>query len=205
MITIDDREPDSIINKIKNKKVERLEVGDYIINNLLIERKVPHDFLQYPSSSFKKNRFWRQLERMKNLEGYQSCIIIVSRDRKSSLDYLSKKRKRRNAKIIMFEIIIRSYHIPIIQLKDIDELVRFLEKCDEYSNISLPIPREKNKTDKKFESLTLIDGVNLDISKRLLDHFLTIKNIALADKKELKKVEGIGLKMADNIISFFSE
>ena len=133
MIIVDYREPDIITNKIKNKKVKKLDVGDYIVGNLMIERKVPHDFLHYPSKSQNRNRFWRQLERMKNLDGYQPCIAIVDKHRKSSLNYIGKHNKTVGTKLKMFKIILLTYGIPIIQFRNNNEFIRFLEICDKDS------------------------------------------------------------------------
>lgn len=204
MIVVDDREPDLIINKIKNKKIERLKIGDYIVGNIVIERKIPSDFFHHPFPNKCKDRFWRQMEKMKNLDGYQPCIAVINGYSKSSLNYLSMKYRKDNTKLRMFRSIIQLYNVPLIQFRDIKEFTRFLNMCDREKICDLPIPIEKTKTEKKFESLALIDGVDLNISKELFNRFTTIKNIMLADKDDLKGIKGIGFKTANNIFEFFN-
>ena len=133
MIIIDDREPDIIINMISNKMVMRLDVGDYIVNNILIERKSVHDFLHWPSKSYRKDRFWRQMKRMKNMNKYQPCIAIINGGHKSSLNYRSKKKKN-TIKLKMFREIIQTYNFPIVQFIDNVEFINFLKICDVSKN-----------------------------------------------------------------------
>src|SRR3989338_2343698 len=64
MIYVDYREPEKIIELLKKNnavKVAKLEVGDYIIDGVVIERKTIVDFL----SSLASGKIFEQVERLR--------------------------------------------------------------------------------------------------------------------------------------------
>ena len=65
MIICDDRESGNI-RKDLDCIVKRLDIGDYIIGDLLIERKTPADFF----NSLFDRRLWTQLQNLKDAKGY---------------------------------------------------------------------------------------------------------------------------------------
>lgn len=194
MIIVDCEEPNDIISKIPNKKIEKLYAGDYIVNDLLIERKSLIDFY----NSVVSNRLWRQLDRMKNLDEFQSCLAITG-------DLFGNVGHNGSSFIInAFKTVIQFYKIPIVQFTDIDEFVNFLNICDREEKEKGDLYKEQNIDDRKIISIAMIDGMDLRISQNLLDYFSTIKNIAMAGKKKLKKVKDVGPKLASNIFDFFN-
>jgi len=84
----DDREPElQLLVDINNLGIEfvkeRLRVGDYVYNNLLIERKTIDDF----ANSILDKRLETQVEKMK--QSKKLCFIIVIgsiKDRKSEIN-----------------------------------------------------------------------------------------------------------------------
>lgn len=203
MIIIDDREPLEIKDKIENKKIERLEVGDYIIGDFLIERKSNHDFI----NSILSKRLWIQLSNMKHLEDYKSCLIIIENLWKP---FANKKINYGDNMIFgAFRTIIQSYQIPILQFENNTDFILFLKICDKKKNKKkdfLPLPKKKTISidDKKIMSLSYIEGISIKSSKKLLENFGSIKNISNIDESEFLKLEGIGKKLAGNIHRFFN-
>jgi ERCC4-type nuclease len=203
MIIIDDREDKYIQSCIEEKNIIRLEAGDYIVKDLLIERKSPNDFV----SSILNRRIFSQLINMKENNQYKPLLAITGNVWRG----LADKRIQNGSSMIFgtFKTIVKDFEIPIIQFDNEKDFIFFLKICDKEKNKKksyLSLPKKKAITDreKKLASLTYIDGVSVEIAKKLLSQFSTIKNISNVDKSEFLQIEGIGKKLSDNIFNFFN-
>jgi len=65
------------------------------------------------------------------------------------------------------------------------------------------LPRLKSHENPKIAMLTAIPGIGVKKAEKLLEHFGSIQRIANASISELKRVEGIGEKIAREIYRFF--
>ena len=124
-VIVDSREPQEIKNKL-DCEVQKLEVGDYIVGNLLIERKAPSDFV----ASIISKRLWNQAAELKEIksQNYQSMIAIVGDVWRGLAD-----RRIRNGSSMIFgayKSLIMSYRIPIITFGDVYDFIDFIKCCD---------------------------------------------------------------------------
>ena len=204
MIIIDDREDKYIRELLKSEsEVIRLEVGDYIIDDLIIERKSPTDFI----SSLLDKRIFRQLINMKENNQYKPLLAITGNIWRGLAD-----RRIKNGSAMVFgslKSIVEDFEIPIIQFDNEKDFVSFLKICDKDRKekkyyLALPKKRAISDDDKKIVSLTYINGVSVKIAKNLFLKFKTVKNISNADISEFLEMENIGKKLASNIKNFFN-
>ena len=204
MIIIDDREDKYIRELLKSEsEIIRLEVGDYIIDDLLIERKSPTDFI----SSILDRRIFRQLINMKENNQYKPLLAITGNIWRGLAD-----RRIKNGSAMVFgslKSIVEDFEIPIIQFDNEKDFVSFLKICDKDRKekkyyLALPKKRAISDDDKKIVSLTYINGVSVKIAKNLFLKFKTVKNISNADISEFLEMENIGKKLASNIKNFFN-
>jgi len=200
MIIIDNREPENI-RKDLDCIVKRLDVGDYIIGDLLIERKTPSDFF----NSLFDRRLWTQLQNLKNAKGYIPLLIIEGNIWRGLADRSINGGS--NALFGTFKTIIKSFRIPILQFDDSNDFKSFLRICDreEKRSSSIPLPVKKGRTleEQKVFALSHIRGISYKTAKSLLDRFGSIKKLSCAKNEDLILVDGIGDKLTKNIIEFF--
>jgi ERCC4-type nuclease len=192
-IIIDTREKNSLvasnlIGKGADIKFELLEVADYLIGNIAVERKSFSDFI----SSMINKRLMKQLEEIKK---YPSCFLLIE-----GFDYKYPENME-NAVSGMFLSIILNYKIPIIFTKDEEDTSKFL--------ILLAKKQEKPKTEfslrpsRTFRALDEqkqfimegFPGIGPKNAKKLLDEFKSIKGIINADRQKIEKI--IGKKSCD--------
>jgi Fanconi anemia group M protein len=186
LIIIDNREKNSLVaaNLIENHaniKFEQLEIGDYLINNTIIERKTYSDFL---SSIFNK-RLFKQLEEIKKYPNY--FLLIEGNDRE-----ITDKLKRA-AKGMILSVLL-SYKIPILLTKNEEETAQFLQLLankKEKADISLRMKKTvKDKREYQQFILEGFPGIGPTTAKKLLDKYKILKNIFNASEQELEEILG---------------
>ena len=198
MIIIDKREKNSmvcaeLINKEADVKFEFLEVADYIIGDVGIERKTINDFV----SSMLSKRLIRQAE---NLKQFERQLLIIEGFSEKSL--YNKGKLNDNAIRGMILSVILDFHIPILFTEDEEDTANFLIILDKHlikpkKDVSL---KPKRKAYSVKEQLQFIiesfPGVGPALAKQLLHKFKTIKKMINASLPELEKVEKLGKKKA---------
>ena len=204
MIVIDIHEPYDLVELLKKRgaqvKVKKLDVADYVIGNIGVERKSFQDFFR----SIIDKRIFSQLERMK--EAYEKHILILEGDLQTALYTIS------NPNVILGEIIsiILDMNIGIIYSRDKEETVNILYM------IWRRIRREKRETvlrykpkimSKKERLLFILEGfpgIGDKLAENILNHYGTIRNFATTSLSELMDIEGIGEKKAKDIIEILT-
>ena len=199
-ILIDDREGD-LIEEFKRQgikhQVSRLIVADLVKNNICIERKEANDFI----SSIMDGRLITQCENM--LQNYERVFIIVHGE-------LSHVYSNFNTHAIlgMLASITARANIPILMVNNLRDVAylsyKILEKSTDGKPFRTEVVRKSNQSDKRIAILTLIDGVSLEKAKKIIEKYPTFKSLINAQSDDLKEVDGIGDKLAQNIYSFFS-
>ena len=200
-VIVDIRERNAeLVEAISGNGVEvefmKLEVGDYAISDrICIERKTVGDF----ESSIMSGRLFEQAERLR--ENYQVPIIILEGDQ----DYL-----RLNGNVISGTIaaLCVDYGIYVLYANGAEATAGMVarlakrEQDDERRELSLK-GGARSRTLGQFQERVVanIPGIGPKLAKGLLRHFKTIRNIAMADPKELMEVEKIGSKKAEMVIS----
>jgi Fanconi anemia group M protein len=198
----DVREPKYIIEKLKEQThvtVMQLNLGDYIIKDIAIERKNVEDF----ESSIIDGRLFKQAFELK--EHYKNVIFILEGN---------PERLLRLDKKIFFSAIskLAKEGITLINTNSQDDTVIFLfslaKKLEEEEESFTYIVKEKKPLSIEEQKVLLLSSIRRIGKKRakvLLEHFKTIKNIANANVEQLKNIETIGKKRAEQIFNIFNK
>lgn len=215
MIIIDQRERTSGIEKelIKRNiefKIQSLISADYILQTtnknsevitLGIERKTKEDFL----NSIIDRRLFQQLLALK--ENFKLSILILE----GKENIFSLRNIHPNAIRGALTAIALDYNIPTIETKNISDTASFLETIlkrleQPVKDISLQQKR-RTLTSKEQQEFIIssLPSIGPKTSKELLKKFKTIKNIFNASEKELKEINKIGKKKAQELTKIFNE
>ncbi len=175
-----------------------LSVGDFIVSDqVVIERKDHPDFV----SSIIDGRLFDQARIMKKEFEKPVFIIEGSSNRNISINAL---------KAAMSTLII-NYGASVISTKNPKDTALTIywiankEQIGRNRPVSIKIGKKSKDLKKlKEQIISGIPGINSVISKRLLDKFGSIEGVFSASEDELKKVRGIGEKMAHNMRNILS-
>lgn len=182
MIIIDSREKNSlvlseIIAKKHEIKLETLQVGDYIIGDIAIERKTLNDFI---SSMLSK----RLIEQLNNLKQFPRQLLILEGEEK-------RINIHPNAIRGMILSTCLDFQIPVIFSKNEQETAEFLILLDKKQNkpptdISLVTKRKAYSIqEQKQIILENFPGIGPSTAKKLLENFKSLKKIFNASEKTL--------------------
>ncbi|MEM2928713.1 MAG: ERCC4 domain-containing protein [Nitrososphaerota archaeon] len=123
MILIDYREKDSGIPRIlMNRNIpisfENLEIGDYIIGDIVIERKTSKDFI----ASIFDGRIFEQASKITSYTN--KSILLIEGLLQNELEYIKNKNSIYGALLSL----ILSYNFKIVYTNSIEETSNMLEK-----------------------------------------------------------------------------
>jgi ERCC4-type nuclease len=180
IILIDNREKDSKIpDLLKNKGIpilfENLEIGDYIIGDLVIERKTSKDFI----ASVFDGRIFQQANKITSFTN--KAILLIEGLLQNELEYV----KNKNSIYGTLLSLALSYNFKIIYSNNIEESANILEiiykhgKYYKIENIHL-IKQKRISNDINKQKLNIIASIPFigeKYAERLLKSFKTIKNI----------------------------
>ncbi len=187
-IIVDTREKQSLIaaNLIEQKakiSFETLEIGDYLINDTIIERKTFQDFVL---SMINK----RLQEQLINLKKYKKQILLIE-----GFDYNYNKTKvHENAIRGMLLSVALDFQTPIIFTKDCEDTSKFLiltAKKDEKPKKEISTRPSKNIINIEEQKMFILEGfpgVGPTTAYYLLKEFGNLQSIFNAKKEDLKKV-----------------
>jgi len=188
-IIIDIHEKNSLVPsylKELNSIIEfkKLDVGDYLINNIAIERKTNSDFI----SSMLNKRIITQLN---NLKKYKKFLLIIEC---LDLKNLEKTKIKPNAIKGFLLSISLNYNIPVIQTQDQKQTAEYLNLLAKQQikkqEISLHSRIPKTIKEQQLYVLQSFPNIGPKKSKLLIDKFKSLKNIVNATELELKPILG---------------
>jgi Fanconi anemia group M protein len=198
-ILIDYREKNCLVPfELKNRNLNiefcELKVGDYLINNLIIERKTVNDFI----SSMINKRILRQIE---DLNQYEDKLLIIEGIEERELYNEDNKSINSNAIRGFLLSILLNYKIPILFTKNSEDTARFIEVLTKRKKTehSLNFKRKGLTKEEQIEFiLESFPGIGPKTAKKLLQEFKSLNNIFNASQEELtkrigKKAEIFGL------------
>lgn len=199
-IYADTRESNSLVlRSLDNMDVEidmkPLSVGDYQINNeIAIERKTTQDFLD----SIVDKRLYKQAKSL--TEEFKKPIMIIEGDDLYS-GFIQPNAVRGAIASIAID-----FSIPIIPTRSEEDTALMIYRIAKREGTSENRPVQ-TRTEKKPSNLTeqqlfiveSLPNVGPVTAKKILKEFKTIENIVKADEEEIKKIDGIGSKIAKNI------
>jgi ERCC4-type nuclease len=213
MMQIDYREEKSKIPKLLEQlkvpyQLAKLEVGDYAIADVLVERKQINDYL----SSLITGHLSQQLYELSYnaelsyliVEGSVSGALITQKIKRevylSSLVGSSFKRAPDGKQGQIITVNLETPYDTAFFLKFLYEKV----KNDEPRLPTLKKANFSNK-DRAIYILSSFPGIGEKRAKALLDKFGTIKNVINANIEDLIQVEGFGKKRASDLFWMVNE
>jgi DNA excision repair protein ERCC-4 len=208
VILIDNREKDSgIPNILKERNIpilfENLEIGDYIIGDLIIERKTSKDFI----ASVFDGRIFQQANKITSYTN--RAILLIEGLLQNELEYV----KNKNSIYGTLLSLALSYNFKIIYSNNVEESANILEiiykhgKYYKIDNIHLikqkRIANDINK--QKLNIIASIPYIGEKYAERLLKNFKTIKAIINASPQELSLKAKIPYKTSIKIWRILNE
>lgn len=198
LIVVSDYREKEVIKHLKDFGVlvneMALEVGDFICsdNRVVIEKKTHSDFV----SSIIDGRIFDQVKTMKG--NFERPIIIVEGS--------SDRNITENALKGTIASLLVDYSIPIVSTKNPQDTAKTIywiakkEQEEKKYGISFKVGKKPKDTKQLMEEIIAsLPGISNVMSKRLLEQFGSVEKIFAASEDDLKKVRGIGDKLAKRI------
>lgn len=192
-IIIDYREknclvPASLVRLELEIEFKELKAGDYLVRDVIIERKTISDFL----ASMVNKRLVNQLSK---LEEYEKRLLIIEGFSEQELYSDSLERKGINANAIrgfLLSIILK-HKTPVLFTKNSEDTAKMIAVLAKRKEKESSI-KEKRKGNNVKEQKQLIlegfPGIGPKTAKKILEKFKNIKEFANASEQELEKVLG---------------
>ncbi len=194
MIIIDYREK-YLIDKLNEKNIkfelEKLDIGDIIVGNIIIERKTSEDL----EASIIDGRFFNQLKKLK--ENHNNILLLIEGNK----FYRLNKNAIRGALLSA----VLDFDVKIIQSRDLEEtceIIKIIEKKQNKETKNIKLVNVKKTSDPKkikLAMLSCLPGISYKKANVILEHFGTIKNFVNSLNK-IDKLDGIGKKTKEKII-----
>jgi Fanconi anemia group M protein len=212
LIIYDSREPSEFVDKLRNLlpdfefKQETLEVGDYICNGLLIERKSPADFLQ----SITDGRLNDQLIWMSINCPISALVVVGDLDGfiQTTRDPVLNDRIVRSA---IAGIMVRRSNdgedgiTSYCEFRDETHFADFLFRMSKKDPVRRPKLKKLkiSKEERLVRTVATVDGWGTKLARAGLELFGTIERMMQATPKQLEDIEGIGEKKAQDFYEHF--
>lgn len=201
-VIIDYREKNSLvashlINLGLEIEFKELKIGDYIVKDVVIERKTISDFI----SSIINGRLIKQIEELKQFENKLLLIEGISEqevytDNNPGIDGNAVRG-------FLLSTVIK-HKIPMIFTKNSEDTAKFINIISKKKTREIPLNGVKKTLNKKEQLQFIIEGfpgIGPKKAKNLLEKFGTIQNIINAPTEDLKKILG---KKAETMIDIIS-
>lgn len=163
-----------------------LKIGDYLINNTIIERKTFSDFI---SSMLSK----RLIEQLNNMQQYKQKLLILEGELDKNILVNSKLNPNSLKGMILSTCL--DLNIPVIQTKNEEEtsLYMFLLAKRQLKSQTEPtlhsrIPKTKRERQKYI--LESFQNIGPKTAEKLMKEFKTIRNIFNSSEENLNKIIG---------------
>lgn len=173
---------------------KRLKLGDYQLNDWLIERKTLPDLVQ----SLCDGRLFSQIARLAASPSHTALLI------EGCTQDIAGYQIRREALIGALCSISINFHIPILRSLSQTETAKILYFCATQLNrseneLTLTGRKPKRKKNQQLFILQSLPEVGPKLASRLLYHFKNIEAVFTAPEEALIRVEGIGKEKARKI------
>ena len=212
---IDSREPAYFRRKLPDWEVRTLEVGDFIVGDLVIERKELSDLV----SSVYDGRYAVQLSNLASVgednNGLSPLLIVEGTNYNFSLKGRKKVFDSRRLSLLsgVFSSIVVKYGISVVPSPNKSFTVELLKKMDDKSGgVSSGIDQLKKRFRMSFpvSILMSIEGVGIkramDIAELIMleNQYTSEEEITLADivaffSRDDVKINGVGNKTIEKI------
>ncbi|MCX6750222.1 MAG: hypothetical protein NTZ83_02090 [Candidatus Pacearchaeota archaeon] len=200
-IIVDYREKNSLVASYLIKQgfyveFKELKIGDYIVKDIVIERKTIQDFI----SSMINHRLINQIEELKQ---YENKLLIIEGISEQELYNEDNSGINANAIRGFLLSILLKHKIPIVFSKNSEDTAKFINVLSKKKEKEINLNAKKKTLNKKEQLQFIIEsfpGVGPKKAKKLLKKFGTIQNIILAPTEGLKEILGIQAEKIREII-----
>ena len=168
-----------------NVEFKHLHIGDYIVKDVVIERKTVSDFI----SSMLNRRLINQLQQMQQV---QNKLLIIEGIEEQEL-YSKDSEMNENSIRGMLLSVVLQFQVPIIMAKNYEDTASFIAVLAKKREKELNLNFKKKSRNVKEQMQYIIEGlpgIGPKTAKKLLKEFKTIKNIINASEDDLKRVIG---------------
>ncbi len=170
-----------------------LAVGDFVCSDrVVVERKEHSDFV----SSIIDGRIFEQAQQMK--EEFEKPIFIIEGNSNRNISV--------NALKAAIATLAADHGVSLISTKnpkDTALTVFWLAKKEQQKHnraVSIRVGKKSRDENKLQEQIVCgLPGVSIVIGRRLLEHFGSVEKVFTANEEELRKVKGVGKKLAKRI------
>ena len=176
--------------------VQRLKVGDFLVaGSFAVERKTLRDFAQ----SVIDGRLFTQAAAL--AQGPRRGILVLE-GTAGELSASKMSRESLQGALITVSVF---FGLAVLRARDAAETARLLvylsRQAERLAQGALPRPgyRPKGKRARQLFILQGLPGIGPGRAARLLDHFGSVRGVALASPAELAMIDGIGETTADKI------
>ena len=167
-------------------ELKHLDVADFIVKDVAIERKTVQDFI----TSMINQRLKRQLEEIKQ---YPNNLLIIEGIEEREL-YPEENGINPNAIRGFLLSILINYKVPILFTKDYSDTAKFIAVLARKQESEMGIRAKKKSRNKKEQLQYILEGfpgIGSKSAKKLLKKYKTIKSIVSQDLEELRKDLGV--------------
>jgi ERCC4-type nuclease len=200
-IIIDYREKNSLVYSYLIKQgfeveFKELKIGDYIVKDVIIERKTVSDFI----SSMLNHRLIKQIE---ELQQYNNKLLIIEGISEQELYREDNIGVHPNAIRGFLLSILLKEKIPILFSKNSEDTAKFINVLSKKKEKEINLNAKKKTLSKKEQLQFIIEGfpgVGPKKAKKLLKKFGSIQNIILSSTEDLKDILGIQAESIKEII-----
>lgn len=171
-----------------------LDLADFVCSDrVAIERKTHSDFV----ASIVDGRVFEQVRMLKR--EYEKPIIII--------EGYSNARIKPNALKAAIASLLINFGIPLVATKNPTDTARtiyWVARKEQHGkggrNMAVKVGKKPKDVKRMQEQIvSSLPGVSTVLSKRLLKRFGTVEKIFASEESELRKVNGIGKKLAKRI------
>ncbi len=204
-ILADHREDNKVVKELMDLgisvKTAQLESADYVVSGRVgVELKKVPDFV----ASIIDGRLLEQVRELK--KNFEKAIIIIE----GLEDIYTVRRVHPNAIRGMLAAIVLDFGVPILYTKNPEDTAGVLaimakREQDHSGNFVSPEKKPHTVQEQMEFIVSAFPNMGAQNAKKLLLHFKSIKKIVNANKEELRKVDGIGPRLSEQLTKLFEE